>query len=305
MASNNRNRKDPRFNQNWEGHEGRDGHYDRNFDGNSGYNDLNYNNNSSRFRNENYSPDPYGRDQNFRNNNRDTFRSSYRGNEYERNGEYGRSYDSARNNWDSDRTNDYERLGSVDNYTGRYGNNFNRDGFRDPSNRDYDRQDHRQHNHNDYDREQRGLWDRTVDEVSSWFGDDDAERRRRMDRQQGEFRGRGPKGYRRSDERIKDDINDRLSDDSWVDASDIEVSVENGEATLTGTVSHRNAKRRAEDLAESVSGVTNVENRLRVQQEQSGNNTLSSPGAPSDTKSSQHTQANGTQKERSKTLLPT
>ena len=126
-----------------------------------------------------------------------------------------------------------------------------------------------------------------------------------MDRQQGEFRGCGPKGYQRSDERIKDDINDRLSDDSWVDASDIEVNVENGEATLTGTVTHRNAKRRAEDLAESVSGVTNVENRLKFQLEKSGNNTLSSPGASSATKSPQQTQANGMQEERSKTLLPT
>lgn len=42
--------------------------------------------------------------------------------------------------------------------------------------------------------------------------------------------------------------------------------VENTEVTLTGTVRNRNDKRRAEDLAESVSGVSNVENRLRVKQ---------------------------------------
>ena len=83
---------------------------------------------------------------------------------------------------------------------------------------------------------------------------------------QRQHRGRGPKGYRRSDERIKEDVNDRLSDDYYLDASDVEVMVENTEVTLTGTVRNRNDKRRAEDLAESVSGVSNVENRLRVKQ---------------------------------------
>jgi osmotically-inducible protein OsmY len=84
-----------------------------------------------------------------------------------------------------------------------------------------------------------------------------------MDKQQS-HRGRGPKGYKRSDDRIREDINDRLSDDPWVDASDIEVSVNNGEVTLSGHVPERGAKRRTEDLVESVSGVTHVENRLRV-----------------------------------------
>lgn len=119
----------------------------------------------------------------------------------------------------------------------------------------------------DYDRSEggRGWLDRASDEVASWFGDEEAERRRRMDEQR-EHRGRGPKGYRRSDDRIKEDVNDRLSDDYYLDASDVEVAVENTEVTLTGTVRNRNDKRRAEDLAESVSGVTNVENRLRVKQ---------------------------------------
>lgn len=113
--------------------------------------------------------------------------------------------------------------------------------------------------------DERGWWDRTSDEVASWFGDEEAERRRRMDRQREQFRGRGPKGYRRSDERIREDVNDRLSD-GYLDASDIEVAVANTEVTLTGSVNSRLDKRRAEDIAESVSGVTNVENRLRVRQ---------------------------------------
>ena len=108
---------------------------------------------------------------------------------------------------------------------------------------------------------ERGFWDRATDEVSSWFGDDDAERRRRQDAR---HQGVGPKGYRRSDERMREDISDRLTDDPYIDASDIEVAVEASEVTLSGTVDSRNARRRAEDLIERISGVTHVQNNLRV-----------------------------------------
>lgn len=111
----------------------------------------------------------------------------------------------------------------------------------------------------------RGWWDRTKDEVSSWFGDDDAERRRRVDESRsGEHRGKGPKDYQRSEERIREDVCDRLSDDDRVDASNIQVQVQKNEVILTGNVSNRDEKRRAEDLVESISGVRNVENRIRV-----------------------------------------
>jgi len=116
----------------------------------------------------------------------------------------------------------------------------------------------------------RGFFERAGDEMASWFGDDDAARRR-MDAQQGDtgaqhHRGRGPRGYTRSDERIREDVNDRLTDDPYVDASDIEVSVSSCEVTLSGTVDDRRARRRAEDIAESVSGVRHVQNNLRVRQ---------------------------------------
>jgi osmotically-inducible protein OsmY len=114
----------------------------------------------------------------------------------------------------------------------------------------------------------RGWFDRASDEVASWFGDDDAERRRRIDKvREANHRGRGPKGYRRSDERIKEDVNDRLTDHPYLDASDIVVSVKQCEITLSGTVNDRTDKRVAEDIAESVSGVTNVQNNLRVKEE--------------------------------------
>lgn len=113
-----------------------------------------------------------------------------------------------------------------------------------------------------YERGGRDFWDRATDEVSSWFGDREAERRREMD----QYRGRGPKGYTRSDDRIKEDVNDRLTDDGSLDATDIEVDVNDREVTLSGTVNSRFDKRRAEDLAESVSGVSHVQNNIRVRQ---------------------------------------
>lgn len=109
--------------------------------------------------------------------------------------------------------------------------------------------------------EERTWFDRARDEVSSWMGDQDALHRREAD---GAHRGRGPKGYRRSDERIREDVSDRLTDDSWLNASDIEVAVSSGDVTLTGSVRSREDKKRAEALAESVTGVDNVQNNLRI-----------------------------------------
>lgn len=111
----------------------------------------------------------------------------------------------------------------------------------------------------------RDWWDKTKDEVSGWFGDENAQQRRDWDRQ-GEHRGKGPKGYVRTDERIKEDVNERLTDDGLVDASEIEVDVRNGEVFLKGTVNSRQEKRRAEDVIENISGVKNVENHIKVQQ---------------------------------------
>lgn len=77
-------------------------------------------------------------------------------------------------------------------------------------------------------------------------------------------RGKGPRNYKRSDERILEDINDRLCDNPYLDASEVEVRVSEGNVVLSGSVENREAKRLAEDIAESVSGVENVENGLRV-----------------------------------------
>jgi osmotically-inducible protein OsmY len=117
--------------------------------------------------------------------------------------------------------------------------------------RDYD--DWRSYGH------RRGFLDRARDEVASWFGDEDASRRRDMD-----HTGRGPSDYVRSDERIREDVNDRLTLDPRIDATNVSVSVSSCEVTLNGTVQDRWAKRRAEDAADRVAGVKHVQNNLRV-----------------------------------------
>ena len=81
----------------------------------------------------------------------------------------------------------------------------------------------------------------------------------------GPHSGRGPKGYRRGDDRIREDICEVLYQHGEIDASEIEVQVQDGEVTLTGTVEDRWQKRAVEDALEQISGVRDVHNRLRVQ----------------------------------------
>ena len=172
---------------------------------------------------------------------------------YEQNtGAYERNYDPYRR--ENYRENDWNEENENRNYNRNLGGESYGSGYRNYGS-DY---------RNNPNRGERNWWDKTTDEVSSWFGDEDAERRRRMDKLSGPHRGKGPKGYTRSDERIKEDINEKLYHDSFVDASNIEITVTDGEATLSGTVDSRETKRRAEDLAESVTGVKNVQNQLRV-----------------------------------------
>jgi hypothetical protein len=113
----------------------------------------------------------------------------------------------------------------------------------------------------DRDEDERDWFERAGDEVASWFGDKGAARRREED-----HRGKGPSGYIRSDERILEDANDRLTDDWGVDARNIQVGVASGEVTLDGTVGSREQKHRAEDCVEDISGVKHVQNNLRVQE---------------------------------------
>lgn len=76
--------------------------------------------------------------------------------------------------------------------------------------------------------------------------------------------GRYPRGHGRPDERITEEVRDRLTAHSYLDASDIEVSVREQQVALRGRVSDGRAKSLAQDVAKSVAGVHAVRNELRV-----------------------------------------
>jgi hypothetical protein len=93
-----------------------------------------------------------------------------------------------------------------------------------------------------------------------------------------ERRRTGPKGYRRTDERIREDLCERLAHSGRLDVSDVEVAVEGGVVTLTGSVPERQQKYLLEDIAEEVFGVEDVRNEVRVQRGTVGEGTVGSRG---------------------------
>jgi osmotically-inducible protein OsmY len=80
-----------------------------------------------------------------------------------------------------------------------------------------------------------------------------------------DYRGVGPRNYTRSDERIREDLNERLTEAYDLDASGLSVEVSGGVATLSGSVPQRWMKHRAEDLADACIGVRDVRNHILVQ----------------------------------------
>lgn len=86
------------------------------------------------------------------------------------------------------------------------------------------------------------------------------------------FAGRGPKGYQRSDERLKEDVCERLTDDPAIDASDISLEVSGGKVVLQGQVEQRWMKHHVENLVDRCSGVKDIDNRLQVSPRQEASN---------------------------------
>ena len=86
----------------------------------------------------------------------------------------------------------------------------------------------------------------------------------------GRFAGIGPRGYKRPDVRIEEEVVQRLEDAEWIDATDAEVEVADGVVTLSGEVETRAERRAAEDVAAEVAGVVDVINRLRARQPRRG-----------------------------------
>jgi hypothetical protein len=79
---------------------------------------------------------------------------------------------------------------------------------------------------------------------------------------------KGPKNYTRSDERIREFICERLTQEQQADVSEVSVEVQNGRVTLEGTVPERQMKYAIEDVVDRCWGVQDVENYLRVQPRQ-------------------------------------
>lgn len=96
----------------------------------------------------------------------------------------------------------------------------------------------------------------------SGYGSEQGSQQPRMQRES--QRGKGPKNYRRSDERIREEVCERLKSHADLDASDIDVQVTKGEVTLTGETASRAEKRMAEDCVEDISGVQDVTNQIHV-----------------------------------------
>lgn len=99
-----------------------------------------------------------------------------------------------------------------------------------------------------------------------WRDADDAggSTRQRIAQRRGPHHGKGPVGFHRSDDRIRELVCEALTDDGEVDATRIEVSVAGGEVALSGTIDDRRMKRLAEACVEAVPGVKDVHNQLRI-----------------------------------------
>ena len=89
--------------------------------------------------------------------------------------------------------------------------------------------------------------------------------------QEGPYSGKGPKGYQRPDERIKEEVCERLSYHGFIDPSEVDINVEQGEVKISGTCMNRREKRMIEDVVDSVRGVRDVRNELSINQNRSDN----------------------------------
>jgi hypothetical protein len=83
------------------------------------------------------------------------------------------------------------------------------------------------------------------------------------------FSGIGPKGYRRSDVRIEEEICEKLARDKYINASEIEVSVKDAIVTLAGSVEDREDRFLTEMLVEETLGVEDIRNDIRVRKQSS------------------------------------
>lgn len=236
---------------------------------------------NDRYSNDRYSNDRYSNNNDRNNNDRSSNRMSWSSDDRNR------YRSSNREDWsnDRDRNND-RRFSSANNYGhSNYGTNYSYAN---------------QYDTNDYTRESNNadMYHRSM--ANDPFNSTRSSENQRHDfagqqsyfnqhftapyHPKGEHSGKGPKGYKRSDERIQEDVCERLMHHGDIDASEIDVTVTNGEVTLTGSVNNRHEKHLAEDAIESISGVTDVHNQLRVTSSNSSSNSDGSTTATTGTR---------------------
>ena len=116
-------------------------------------------------------------------------------------------------------------------------------------------------------------------------------------RQSQSFKGLGPKGYKRSDERLQEDIHERLTEAHHIDASEITVRVSEGKVTLEGSVTDRRVKHQIEDLVEACAGVSDIDNRISVARDAAANkqNGTASASSGSNPSANQGSSTSGSQ----------
>lgn len=78
------------------------------------------------------------------------------------------------------------------------------------------------------------------------------------------YYGYGPKGYRRSDQKLKDEARLLLNQDPILDSSNINIEVFNNVIFLRGFVDSRKDKKRAEFLIEDIFGIEDIQNQLKI-----------------------------------------
>lgn len=79
-----------------------------------------------------------------------------------------------------------------------------------------------------------------------------------------QYQGRGPKGWKRSDERIKDEVCSALKHSLEVDASELEVDVKDHCVYMKGSLPTKGMRIVAEDLVGSVPGVEDVFTQIKI-----------------------------------------
>lgn len=79
-----------------------------------------------------------------------------------------------------------------------------------------------------------------------------------------DHQGKGPKGWKLTDERLKERVNEVLLHSHDVDPSELEVLVQDRVVTLRGKIKSKGMRTVAEDLVLSIPGVEDVFSQLKI-----------------------------------------